>query len=70
MCHLCRGKKLFLKKCGGEKNKKHWVGLNVGLLAVPLQYGLYVLGLLSKWFTFSCLSVNCLLCRVGLYACW
>ena len=41
----------FLKKCGGE-NKKHRVGLSVGLLAVPLQYGLYVVGNLSKWFVF------------------
>jgi hypothetical protein len=39
--------KLLLKKCGGKKNKKH----RVGLLAVPLQYGLYV-GHLSKWFVF------------------
>jgi hypothetical protein len=52
MCHLCGWLKLFLKKCGGEKNKKHWVGLSVGLLAVPLQYGLYVFGHLSKWFVF------------------
>jgi hypothetical protein len=42
---------LFLKKCGG-KNKKHRVGLRVGLLAVPLQYCLYVFGHLSKWFVF------------------
>ena len=33
-----------------SKNKKHRVGLSVGLLAVPLQYGLYVFGHLSKWF--------------------
>jgi len=52
MCHLCGWLKLFLKKCGGEKNKKHRVGLSVGLLAVPLQYGLYVFGHLSKWFVF------------------
>jgi hypothetical protein len=51
---LCGWLKLFLKKCGGKKNKKHRVGLSVGLLAVPLQYGLYVFGFLSKWFTFSC----------------
>jgi hypothetical protein len=38
--------------CGGEKNKKHRVGLSVGILAVPLQYGLYVFGHLSKWFVF------------------
>ena len=52
MCHLCGWLKLFLKKCGGKKNKKHWVGLSVGLLAVPFQYGLYVFGHLSKWFVF------------------
>jgi hypothetical protein len=50
MCHLCGWLKLFLKKCGGGKNKKLRVGLSVGLLAVPLQYGLYVVGYLSKWF--------------------
>jgi hypothetical protein len=50
MCRLCGWLKLFLKKCGGKKNKKHRVGLSVGLLAVPLQYGLYVFGHLSKWF--------------------
>ena len=49
---LVRLAKLFLKKCCGEKNKKHRVGLSVGLLAVPLQYGLYVFGHLSKWFVF------------------
>jgi len=53
MFHLCGWLKLFLKKCGGEKNKKHRVGKSVGLLAVLLQYGLYVFGHLSKWFTFS-----------------
>ncbi|MBA3284920.1 MAG: hypothetical protein H0U27_07655 [Nitrosopumilus sp.] len=70
MCHLCGWLKLFLKKSGGKKNKKHRVGKRVGLLVVRLQYGLYVFGRLSKWFAFSCLSVNCLLCRVCLYACW
>jgi hypothetical protein len=53
MCHLFGWLKLILKKCGGKKNKKHRVGLSVGLLAVPLQYGLYVLGLLSKWFVLA-----------------
>jgi hypothetical protein len=43
---------LFLKNCGGEKNKKQWVGLSVGILAVQLQYGLYFFGHLSKWFVF------------------
>jgi len=52
MCHLCGGLKLFLKKCGGKKNKKHRVGLSVGIIAVPLQYVLYVFGHLSKWFVF------------------
>jgi hypothetical protein len=51
MCHLCGWLKLFLKKCGGEKNKKHWVGLSVGLLAVPFEFVQYV-GHLSKWFVF------------------
>jgi len=52
MCHLCGWLKLFLKKCGGEKNKKHRVGLSVVLLAVPFEYGLYVFVHLSKWFVF------------------
>jgi hypothetical protein len=49
MCHLCGWLKLFLKKCGGKKNKKLRVGLSVGLLVARLKYGLYV-GHLSKWF--------------------
>jgi hypothetical protein len=45
--------KIVFKKVRWEKkNKKHWVGLSVGLLAVPLQNGLYVFGHLSKWFVF------------------
>lgn len=44
--------KLFLKKCGGGKNKKHRVCLSFGLLVVPLQYSRFVLGYLSKWFVF------------------
>ena len=56
MNRLCGWLKLFLKKCGGGKNKKHRVGLSLGLLAVPLQYGLYVFGHLSKWFVF-CFNV-------------
>jgi hypothetical protein len=36
ICHLCGWLKLFLKKCGGKKNKKHRVGLSVGLLSVQL----------------------------------
>ena len=47
MCHLCGWLKLFLKKCGGGKNKKLRVGLSVGLLVARLKYGLYV-GHLSK----------------------
>jgi hypothetical protein len=43
--------KLFLKKCGGKKIKKIGWAMSVGLLAVQLQYGLYV-GHLSKWFVF------------------
>jgi hypothetical protein len=41
-------------------------GRQVGLLAVRLQYGLYVFGHLSKWFTFFSLLVVCLLlsCRL------
>jgi hypothetical protein len=38
--------------CAVEKNKKHSVGQCVDLDAVQLQYGLYVLGKLSKWFIF------------------
>jgi hypothetical protein len=52
MCHLCGWLKLCLKKCCGKKIKNIGVGLSVGLLDVPLQYGLYVLGHLSKWFVF------------------
>jgi hypothetical protein len=50
MCHLCGWLKLFLKKCGGGKNKKHRVGLSVDLI-LRLKYGLYVCNL-SKWFVF------------------
>ncbi|MDZ4757105.1 MAG: hypothetical protein SGJ10_03065 [Bacteroidota bacterium] len=42
--------KIVFKKVRRKKNKKHRFGLSVGLLAVPLQYGLYVFGHLSKWF--------------------
>jgi hypothetical protein len=64
MCHLCGWLKLFLKKCGGKKNKKHRVGLSVGLLAVPLQYGLYVFGHLSKWFVFVLMFKFWSVCRL------
>jgi hypothetical protein len=50
MCHLGGCPKLFLKSAG-EKNKKTRVGLSIGLLAVPLEYVLYV-GQLPKWFVF------------------
>jgi hypothetical protein len=56
--------KLFLKKCGGKKNKKHRVGLSVGLLAVPLQYCLYVFGHLSKWFVFVLMFKFWSFCRL------
>jgi hypothetical protein len=64
MCHLCGWLKLFLKKCGGGKNKKHRVGLSVGLLAVLLQYGLYIFGHLSKWFVFVLMFKFWLFCRL------
>ena len=35
-----------------EKNKKHLLGLCVGLLAVSFQFGLNILGHLSKWFVY------------------
>ena len=64
MCHLCGWLKLFLKKCGGKKNKKLRVGLSVGLLAVQLQYGLYVFGHLSKWFVFVLMFKFWSVCRL------
>ena len=63
MCHLCGWLKLFLKKCGGEKNKKHRVGLSVGLLAVPFEYVRYV-GHLSKWFVFVLMFKFWSVCRL------
>ena len=63
MCHLCGWLKLFLKKCGGEKNKKLRVGWSVGLPVVELKYGLYVVHV-SRWFVyaiwFKFWSVGCL----------
>jgi hypothetical protein len=44
--------KLFLKKCVGKKIKNIGSAMSVGLLAVHLQYRFYVVGHLSKWFTF------------------
>jgi hypothetical protein len=37
MCQLCVGRisKYFVRF---KKKKKHWVGLSVGLLAVPFEY--------------------------------
>jgi hypothetical protein len=49
---MCGWLKLFLKKCGGKKNKKHRVDLSVGLFAVPLEYGLYVGHLSNGLFLF------------------
>jgi hypothetical protein len=63
MCHLCGWLKLFLKKCGGKKNKKLRVGLSVGLLVVRLKYGLYV-GHLSKWFVFVLMFKFWSVCRL------
>jgi hypothetical protein len=64
MCHLCGWLKLFLKKCGGEKNKKHRVGLSAGILAVSLQNCLYVFGHLSKWFVFVLMFKFWSVCRL------
>jgi hypothetical protein len=56
-CATCALAKIVFKNARWEKNKKHWVGLSVGLLAVQLQYGLYVFSQLSKWFALVlCLS--------------
>jgi hypothetical protein len=35
--------------CGGKKNKKHWVGLSVGLPIVELKYGIYVIQLSKRF---------------------
>jgi hypothetical protein len=41
--------KIELKKmCGGENKKYRRVGLSVGSVTVQFQYGLYVVGHLSK----------------------
>jgi hypothetical protein len=64
MYHLSCLLKLFLKKCSGKINKKHWVGLSFGLLAVQLQYGLYVFGHLSKWFVFVLMFKIWSVCRL------
>ncbi len=44
MCHLCGWLKLFLKKCGGKKNKKHRVGNECRLTRC-----LFVISLLCLW---------------------
>ena len=62
---LVRLAKIVFKKVRWEKNKKHRVGLSVGLLAVELQYGLYIFGHLSKWFVFVFNVYN----LVGLSSC-
>jgi hypothetical protein len=50
-CAIVRLVKNFKIFCAVGKNKKHRVGLSVGLLAVQLEYVRYV-GHLSKWFVF------------------
>jgi len=52
---------------GGKKNKNHRVGSSVGLIAVPLQFGLYVFGQLSKWFTFSVVCQLIVWCVVPVF---
>ena len=47
-CAVGRISKYFVR---WKKNKKHWVGQRVGLVAVQLEYVRYV-GHLSKWFVF------------------
>jgi hypothetical protein len=47
---LVRLAKIVFKKVRWEKNKKLRDGSSIGLLAVPLQNGLYFFGQLSKWF--------------------
>jgi hypothetical protein len=66
MCHLCGWLKLNEKKVRWEKIKNtEGSARSVGLLDVRFQYGLYVFGHSSKWFTFSVKLSACrwLLCR-------
>jgi len=63
MCQLCGWLKIVFKKVRWEKNKKHRVGLSVGLLAVPFEYVRYV-GHLSKWFVFVLLFKFWSVCRL------
>ncbi len=51
MCHLCGWSRISKYFVRWKKNKKHWVGQRVGLIAVQLEYVRYV-GHLSKWFVF------------------
>ncbi len=45
--------KIELKKCAVGKIKNTEVAtMSIGSVAVQLQYGLYVVGHLSKWFVF------------------
>jgi hypothetical protein len=49
MCQLCVGHKIELKKCAVGKIKNiEGSAMSVGSVAVQLQYGLYVVGQLSK----------------------
>jgi len=49
MCHLCGWLKLQLKKCAvGKIKNTEGSAKSVGSVAVQLQYGLYVVGELSK----------------------
>jgi len=61
----CGWLKLFLKKCGGKKIKNTEGSVpnafGIGLLVVQLLYRFYVVGHLSKWFTFLLFLVICLM---------
>jgi hypothetical protein len=61
---LVRLAKIVFKKVRWKKNKKHRVGLSVGLLAVELQFGLYVFGHLSKSFVFVLMFKFWSVCRL------
>ena len=71
MCHLCGWLKIELKKCAvGKIKNTEGSAMSVGSVAVQLQYGLYVVGHLSKlafhfMFIIVCLVVVVsLLCRL------
>jgi len=38
--------------CGGQKNKKPWVGISVGFLV-----NIFILSVLLQWFSFKFISV-------------